>query len=73
MGQAVQDLRDMLALARRLREAAAGHPHDRIYHQLLAAAVDIEARAQFLASGQEPPSLDEQLEAKLHSPVNLII
>jgi hypothetical protein len=73
MGQAVQNLRDILALARRLRDLARGYTHDRVQGQLLTAAAELEARAQFLATDKDTSPVNIKRDTALHAPVDLLI
>jgi hypothetical protein len=71
MGQSIQDVRDLIALARRLRRIADEHPRDHIYHRLLTAAAEIEQRALLLVEAGEAPAPEK--DARPHAPINLMI
>ena len=73
MGYAVQDLRDLLVLARILRRCAQEQAHDADCGLFLETAAALESRAFSIAISGEvsnPASRDEKV---LHAPVNLVI
>lgn len=71
MGQAVNDLRELLSLARLLRRFAETHEGDNCHALFLDTAVALEARAQFLATANDLPGLERH--TSLHAPVNMLV
>jgi hypothetical protein len=72
MGYAVQDLRDLLALARLLRRVAQEEAYDAHCDLFLETAGALEARAFRMAiyGGDAGRDLSE---SELHAPVNLLV
>ena len=71
MGQASQNLRNIVSLARMLRNLANQHTRDRSYDQFLSTAVELEAQAHHLAAAGQGQELER--DVALHAPVNLVI
>jgi hypothetical protein len=71
MGQSLQDVQDLMAMARRLRRIADARPRDGIYQRLLVAAAEIEERARLLAVAEEPSAPEKEKESA--PPINLVI
>ena len=69
MSHAAQNLRDLLALARLLRDFARRHQRDRNYGLFVSSATALEANAS-MAAAQDG---DLKRGAALHAPVNLLI
>jgi hypothetical protein len=70
----VQQLRNLLRLAATLRSYAADASSPDYARRLLAAAMELEAQAEFLSShysGEDPQDLER--DAALHAPVDLKI
>jgi hypothetical protein len=71
MGYAAQNLRDLLALARMLRDFARRHPRDKNYGLFLSSAAALEAHAHLIAAAAQGGDLKRN--AALHAPVNVLI
>jgi hypothetical protein len=71
MGYAVQDLRDLLSLARLLRRFAEERHHDHGGDVFLNTAVALEARAHYLATTNDVCGLEQ--DTALHAPVNMMV
>jgi hypothetical protein len=69
----VQNLRDLLSLARLLRRFAEQHSYDANRELFLATAAALETRAHFLAIAPdgEPAALERDIA--LHAPVNQLV
>lgn len=70
---AVQDLRNLLSLAARLRELADDTLHHGDKNLYLTAATVLEARASRQTSYLPDAPYDRNTDARLHRPVNRII
>ena len=68
-----QSLRDLLALARLLRQYAGKPDYAATKDQLLAAALALENRALCMAEELPEDTLSPEQFAELHAPVNLRI
>jgi hypothetical protein len=69
MDNSVQQLRNLLRLAATLRSfAAEAHSADYV-EKLVSAAIELELRADFLASGEIP----SEREKRLHQPIDIRI
>ena len=71
MAYAAQNLRDILALARLLRDFARRHPHDKNYGLFLSSATALEAHAHMVSTAAQGG--DIKRGAALHAPVNVLI
>ena len=70
MSYAAQNLRDLLALARLLRDFAQRHPRDKNNGQFLSSATALEAHAYMVFTAAQGGDLKR--DAALHAPVNLL-
>ena len=73
MGQAAQNLRDMLSLARMLRRFAHQPSHDNHHVLFISTAMSLEARAHYLAANNGLPPADLERDTALHAPVNRLV
>ncbi len=74
MESSVQNLRDLLKLAATMRRFAAEAAFPDYTRRLLRAAIELELRADFLASHRaDEPLPNQEREAALHAPVDLRI
>jgi hypothetical protein len=75
MGYAVQDLRDLLVLARILRRCAQEQAHDADCGLFLETAAALEARAFSIAlgGGLAETRSGQTVNTKRHAPVNLVV
>jgi hypothetical protein len=77
MGQRItsEHLRELLAVARKLRASAQEETDDEYIDLYLRAALALEDRARQLALNPfdtSPPDLDAEVRAVLHKPVNIV-
>jgi len=70
MSNAAQNLRDLLALARLLRDFAQRHPRDQNYGLFLSSATALEAHAHMVSTAAQGG--DIKRGAARHAPVNLL-
>jgi hypothetical protein len=73
MGQAAQNLRDLLSLARMLRRFAIERSHDNHHVLFISAAMALEARAHALATTPQAAAMELERANALHAPVDRLV
>jgi hypothetical protein len=73
MGQAAQNLRDLLSLARMLRRFALERSHDNHHVLFVSTAMALEARAHTLATTPQAAAMDLECAGALHAPVDRLV
>ena len=71
MAYAANNLRDLLALARMLRDFARRHPRDKNCRLFLSSAAALEAHAHLISTAAQGG--DPKRDAALHAPVNVVV
>jgi hypothetical protein len=73
MGQATQNLRDLLSLARMLRRFAIERSHDNHHVLFISAAMALEAHAHALATTPQAAAMELERANALHAPVDRLV
>jgi hypothetical protein len=73
MGYPAQNLRELMSLARMLREFAHAHADENRHDLFLSAAVELEARAHLIATTNDVADKDLLRDSALHAPVNCLV
>jgi hypothetical protein len=73
MGQAAQNLGDLLSLARMLRRFAIERTHDNHHVLFITTAMALEARAHYLATTPQATAMELERDNALHAPVNFLV